>query len=78
MVTTGAIPAALLLVTALPDPVWVPAVWEAMIVTGPSGKLLTSRPSVAQAPPLHRGNAAMEPTRTFTVLPLTEQVPETI
>jgi hypothetical protein len=78
MVTTGAIPTAVLLVTRLPDPVWAFTVCEAVIVTGPSGKLLTSRPAVAQALLSHRAEAATEPTRMLTVLPLAEQVPETI
>ncbi len=75
--TTGATPAVSLLVAKLPVPVWSPATWVAVTATGPSARPLTSMPAVAQRPPLHGAVADTEPTCTCTLLPSTEQVPET-
>ncbi len=78
MDTTGAIPAVSLAVTRLPDPVWPPAVCEAVTNTGPSAKPLTSMPELDQMLPVQAAEAATEPTRTATGVSLAEQVPETV
>ncbi len=76
--TTGTLPAASLVVTRLPVPVWAPSVCEAFTVTGPSGKALTSTARLVHRPALHCAEAGTVPISTATASPVAEQVPETV
>ncbi len=78
MVTTGAAPPVLLPITTLAAPVPPPTVCDAVTVTKPSGKPLTSRLAVVQPLLPHVAVADRAPTWTTTAVPLTEQVPETV